>query len=108
MHVPSLSLRTTVTSARIPDEDACYRACNLCDFSYVQKGTQGLTNKGCVLQRVSFGALSDVMVVLGMRQSIDAPIPLCSASNILTLLATAFLLPCSFFLVSSTVSYSGA
>ena len=34
--------RTTVTSARIPDKDACHRACNLCVFSHVQKGT-GLT-----------------------------------------------------------------
>ena len=29
-----------------------------------------MTHKGCVLQRVSLGALSDVMVILGMRQSI--------------------------------------
>ena len=60
----------TVTSARIPDKDACHRARNLCVFSCVQKGTLGLTHKGCVLQRVSLGALSDVTVVLGMRQSI--------------------------------------
>ena len=59
-----------MTSARIPEEDACHRARNLCVFSRVQKGTPGLTHKGCVLQRVSFGALSDVTVVLGMRQSI--------------------------------------
>ena len=32
------------------------------------KKTQGLTYKGCVLQRISFGALSDVTVILGMRQ----------------------------------------
>ena len=63
--------RTTVTSARNPEEDACHRALNLCVFSRVQKGTPGLTHKGCVLQRVSLGALSDVMVVLGMRQSLD-------------------------------------
>ena len=57
-------------SARIPDEDACHRARNLCVISHVQKGTLGLTDKGCVLQRVSLGALSDVTVVLGMKQSI--------------------------------------
>ena len=59
-------------SARIPEEDACHRARNWCFFSRVQKGTPGLTHKECALQRVSLGALSDVMVVLGMRQSICA------------------------------------
>ena len=43
----------------------------LCVFSHVPKETQGLTHKECVLQRVSFSAISDVTVVLGMRQSID-------------------------------------
>ena len=61
-----LTSRTTVTSARILDEDACHRA----HISRVQKGTPGLTHKGCVFQRISLGALSDVMVVLGMRKSI--------------------------------------
>ena len=65
-----LTSRTTVTSARIPEEDACHRARNLCVFSHVQKGTPGLTHKLCVLQRLSFSALSDVTVVLEMRQSI--------------------------------------
>ena len=65
-----LTPRTTVTPARIPDRDACHRARNLCVFSRVQKGTPGLTHTGCILQRVSLGALSDVTVVLGMRQSI--------------------------------------
>ena len=65
-----LTSRTIVTSARIPEEDACYRARNLCIFSRVQKGTPGLMHKGCVLQRVSLGAFSDVTVVFGMRQSI--------------------------------------
>ena len=46
---------TTVTSARIPDKDACHRARNLCVFSRIQKGTPGLTHKGCVLQRISLG-----------------------------------------------------
>ena len=59
-----LTLRTTLTSARI------HRARNLCVFSHVQKGTPGLTHRGCVLQCVSLGALSDITVVLGMRQSI--------------------------------------
>ena len=65
-----LTSRTTVTSARIPDEDACHHARNLCVFSRVQEGAPGLTHKGCILQRVPLGALSDVTVVLGMRQSI--------------------------------------
>ena len=65
-----LTLRTAVTSVRIPEEDACHRARNLCVFSHVQKGTPRLTHKRCVLQRVSLGTLSDVAVVLGMRQSI--------------------------------------
>ena len=41
----------------------------MCVISRVQNGTPELTHKGCVLQRVSLGALGD-MVVLGMRQSI--------------------------------------
>ena len=60
-----------MTSARIPEEDACYRARNLCVFSRVQKGTPRLTHNGCVLQRVFLDASSDVTVVLGMRQSIE-------------------------------------
>ena len=59
-----LTPRTTVTLARIPDKDACHRARNLCVVSHIQKGTPGLTHKGCVLQRVSLGALSDITVVL--------------------------------------------
>ena len=66
--------RTTVTSARIPEEDACQCMRNLYVFSHVQKGTPRLTHKGCVLQRASLGAISDVTVVLGMRQSIDQPV----------------------------------
>ena len=42
----------------------------ICVCSHVWKGTLGLMHKGCVLQRVSLGALSDITVVLGMRQSI--------------------------------------
>ena len=64
-----LTSRTTVTSARIPEETLVI-ACATCVFSRIQKGTPGLTHKGCVLQRVSLGAFSDVTVVLGMRQSI--------------------------------------
>ena len=66
-----LTSRTTVASGRIPGEDACYRARNLCVISRVQKGTPRFTHKGCVLQRVSLGALSDVTVILWMRQSIN-------------------------------------
>ena len=66
-----------MTSARIPEEDACHRAHNLCVFSRVQKGTPRLTHKWCVLQRVSFGALSDVTIVLWMRQSIVVFGPWC-------------------------------
>ena len=65
-----LTSRRTVTSARISKEDTCHRTRNLCVFSRVQKWTPGLMHKGCVLQRVSLGALSEVTVVLGMRQSI--------------------------------------
>ena len=50
-------------SVRIPEEDAYYRVHNMCVFSRIQK-----YNPGCVLQRSLFGALSDVTVVLGMRQ----------------------------------------
>ena len=62
-----------VTSSSIAEEDAGHRARNLCVFSHVQKGTPGLMHKGCALQRVprvSLGALSDITVVLEMRQSI--------------------------------------
>ena len=65
-----LTSRTTVTSALIPEEDPCHRALTCGFFSRIQKGTPGLTHKRCVLQRVSLGALSDVTVVLWMRQSI--------------------------------------
>ena len=57
-------------SGRSQDEDACHRVRNLCVISHVQKGTPGLKHKGCVLQRVFLGALSDITVILGMRQSI--------------------------------------
>ena len=57
-----------MTSARILEEDACHRARNLSVFSHVLKGTPGLTHKGCVLQRVSLGALSDVTVVLSIAR----------------------------------------
>ena len=66
-----LTSRTTVTSACIQEEYACYRASNLCVFSRVQKGTKGL-------QRVYLGALSDITVVLVMRQSIVVNSPHCS------------------------------
>ena len=36
----------------------------------LKKEFRDLTHKGCILQRISFGALSDLTVVLGMRQSI--------------------------------------
>ena len=50
----------TVMSAHIPEEDAYhYRAHNM--YVYVQKRIPGL-------QRISFGALSDVMVVHRLRQ----------------------------------------
>ena len=60
-----LTSRMTVMSARIPNEDACYRARNLCVISRIQKGTPGLTHKGCALYCVSYKTLSDVTVVLG-------------------------------------------
>ena len=58
-----LTPRTTVMSAHIPDKDAGHRVRNLCAVSRILKGTPGLTHKGCV-------NLSDVTVVLWMRQSI--------------------------------------
>ena len=66
-----LTSRTTVTSARIPEEDACPIAYSRgrCLSSRVQL-VCFLTRSLCVLQRVSLGALSDITVVLGMRQSI--------------------------------------
>ena len=42
----------------------------MCIFSLVQKRIPGLTHKVCVLQPILFGSLSDILVVLGMRQSI--------------------------------------
>ena len=71
MTILCLTSRTTVTSARIPEEDACIRTRNLCVPHAFKKEHRDLTHKGCVLQRVSLGALSDVTVVLGMRQSIE-------------------------------------
>ena len=87
-----LTSRTTVTSARILEEDACHRVRNLCVFSLVQKGTPGLTHIGCVLQRVSLGAPSDVTVVLGVRQSIG-----CKAQDSLGSVCEHSYLSYSFF-----------
>ena len=67
--------RQRVSQRKTP---ACYHARNLCVFSHVHKGTPGLKHKGCVLQRASVGTLSDVTVVLGMRQSIHTK-PSCVA-----------------------------
>ena len=44
---------------------------NICVFSHVQNEFLGLTHKRCVLQRISFVALSDVTFVFGMRQSME-------------------------------------
>ena len=57
---------------RVFQRETLVTARAICVFSRVQKGTLGLTHEECVLQRVSLDALSDVTVVLGMRQSIDA------------------------------------
>ena len=65
-----LTSRMTVTSARGRITCNCYRASNFCVFSHVQKGILGLMHKWCVLQRLSFDAMSEVTVVLEMRQSI--------------------------------------
>ena len=59
-----------MTSVRIPEEDYYYRAHSMCVLSRIQKRILGLTHKGCDLQRLSFGALSDVTAILVMRQSI--------------------------------------
>ena len=66
MVVPHYYTLSLLENDRIPEEEAYYYARV---FSRVQQGTPGLTHKGCVLQRVSLGALSDVTVVLGVRQS---------------------------------------
>ena len=64
MTILCLIWRTTVTSSsHIPEEDAYYRTRNMCGFSHVQERIPGFAYK-------SFGTLSDVTVVLGMRQSI--------------------------------------
>ena len=59
--------RATVTSAHIPEKtQACYRARNLCAFSGMRwRINAGLMHRWCI----SFG-VSDVTVVLGMRQTI--------------------------------------
>ena len=43
---------------------------NFCVFSHAQKGILGLTHKGCIFYCLSFDKLSDITVVLEMRQSI--------------------------------------
>ena len=43
----------------------------MCVSHTLNQSIPGLKHEGCVLQRVSFGTLSDVTVVLGMRHSID-------------------------------------
>ena len=54
---------------QISEEDAYYRA-QLVYLLTRSKRSPGLTHKGCVLQRVSLGALNNLKVVRGMRQSI--------------------------------------
>ena len=58
--------------ARIPEKGAYYRSmpAQLGVFSSIQKETSRFTQKGRILPRVYLAALSDVTVVLGMRQSI--------------------------------------
>ena len=90
LYFVSITSRTTVTSARVPEADACHRACNFCVFSRVQKGTPRLTHKGCVLQLVFLDALGDVTVVLGMRQSIYPEIKQISIISQLAKLKTFF------------------
>ena len=63
----------TVTLALIQEKNVFEPAQNLCVFSHVkhtEKPIPGLAHKGCALQRVSSGMLSDITVVLRMRQSI--------------------------------------
>ena len=71
LYILCLTSRTTIVSAHIPEEDPCHRARNLCVFSRIQKRSLVLTHRGCDLPHVSLGALSDVTVILGMRQSIE-------------------------------------
>ena len=60
-----LNLRMTVTSASILEEDSYDRSSKM---SHLFKRISGLKRKRCVLHRISFGALNDIMVVLGIRQ----------------------------------------
>ena len=64
----------------IPEEEEYHPTRHLCVFSQVPKRILGLTHKGCVLHCTvcisSFGAISDVTVVLWMRQGIE--LSLCS------------------------------
>ena len=46
VYILCLTSRTTVTSVRIPDEDACHHGRNLCVISRVQKGTRAQWRHG--------------------------------------------------------------
>ena len=70
-----------MTSARIPEEDAYYHAMYIMCFLTRSKENPGIDARMMrlsLLQRpyicISFGLVSDVTVVLGMRQSICDPI----------------------------------
>ena len=69
-----LTSRATMTSACIQEEDAYYCTHNnMSVFTCIQNGILGLMHKGCALQRLPFGALSDIMVGLEMRQNLVCP-----------------------------------
>ena len=63
-----LCVRATVMSAHILEEDTPYGAHNLVCFHMFKKEPHGW----CILLCITMGVLSDVTVVLGMRQSIES------------------------------------
>ena len=64
----------TVTSQVYSEEDARHRAATCVISHAFKREHRDRCLKGCVLQRVSLDELSDITVVLGMRQSIVAMI----------------------------------
>ena len=59
-----------MTSACDLEEEACYRGVTVFSHMFNSNPWIEMKHEGCVLQRLSLDALSDVMVVLELRQSI--------------------------------------
>ena len=72
----TLSLKLSILSRMVENKSKTLVIAHAtCVFSCIQKEIPVLTHKGCVLQRLSFDALSDVKVILEMRQSIVRWVP---------------------------------